>query len=303
MTALTEEIKTQFHDLGFFFANKTRTPVLRRPDNLPYQDVSFPSLDGTILEAWYIPAKNAKKIVICNHFMPGNRYGFAGHLPQFGQYGGFEVNMIPQYEALHKAGYSVLTYDFRNQGLSSDANGGKIGVGNLEYRDVIGSINYVRSREDTKNLDIGLLSICLGFNSTIIAMGKHPEVFEGVKCIVGLQPISIAVLVEKAAEAAGVDPEEVKNYVDGVIKSESGFALNELSPLRYASSVNIPTKVLQLHNDDMNKATVDVPMIFDKFSTKEKELFWIEGPTQRLQGYNYLAKEPKEMLDWFEKYL
>jgi hypothetical protein len=45
--------------------------------------------------------------------LPGNRYGYPGHLPEFGGLGGFEVNFLPEYKALHDAGYNVLAYDLR----------------------------------------------------------------------------------------------------------------------------------------------------------------------------------------------
>src|SRR5262245_38531501 len=43
-------------------------------------DAFFPSLDGIPLEAWFIPA-DSEKLLIVNHPMTCNRYGFPGHLP------------------------------------------------------------------------------------------------------------------------------------------------------------------------------------------------------------------------------
>ena len=67
-----------------------RAPVLRRPDEvgLDYEDVLFPSMDGVPLEGWFIPA-DSDRLIIHNHFLPGNRYGYPGHLPEFGGLGGF----------------------------------------------------------------------------------------------------------------------------------------------------------------------------------------------------------------------
>lgn len=75
-----------------------RAPVLRRPDEvrLEYENVTFPSMDGVPLEGWFIPA-DSDKLIIHNHFLPGNRYGYPGHLPEFGGLGGFEVSFLPEY--------------------------------------------------------------------------------------------------------------------------------------------------------------------------------------------------------------
>lgn len=76
MSTLTESGLEQVDQMVQFFANGLRSPVCRRPSEvrLDYEDVFFPSMDGVTLEGWFIPA-NSKKVVICNRFTPGNRYG------------------------------------------------------------------------------------------------------------------------------------------------------------------------------------------------------------------------------------
>lgn len=305
MSTFTEEQTQKFQkEYPALFTHGMRTPVWRRPDEygMKYQDITFPSSDGVILEGWFIPKEGSNKIIICNHFLPGNRAGFPGHLPQYSGFGGFEVNFLPHYKALHDAGYNIVCYDIRNHGLSSDANGHIIGIGLLEYRDVIGSIQYVKSRSDLQNMEIGLLSICLGANSTIIAMEKHPEVFKGIKAMVALQPISIEAFVRRAAEEEKVDVKEALRLADEGIKFESGFSLFEMSPKAAAKSVTIPTKVMQLKSDNLTKIS-DVQEIYDNLGSKEKDIYWIPGNEVRFYAYNFLGKEPKHMLDWFSKYL
>jgi hypothetical protein len=98
-----------------------------------------------------------------------------GHLEPWTNFGGFEVNFLPEYKILHEAGYNVLTYDLRNHGRSGVGGGGVIGHGVLEYRDVIGSLHYAKSRIDTRDLKSALYSRGLGANATVVAMKKHPE--------------------------------------------------------------------------------------------------------------------------------
>jgi uncharacterized protein len=293
----------QFMDsMAEFFARSIRTPVLRRPDEfgMDYEDVFFPSMDGTSLEGWFIPA-DSDKLVIANHPMPCNRYGFPGHLAPWDKlFGGFEVNFIHDYRHLHDAGYNVLAYDLRNHGKSAAANGGIVGIGQLEYRDVIGSIRYVKGRSDLTLMTLGLLSRCLGANSTIIAMARHPEYFADFKAMVAVQPVSVRPFVETAAENAGIA--DGPSLFDASIRKLTGFTLDELSPIPYAKHVHVATLVAQVHRDSTTKPE-DVQRIYDNISAKDKRLFWIEGTTRRFDGYNYFGEKPELMLEWFDSHM
>ncbi len=295
------KIDPAMQGMADFFAHSYRTPVMRRPDEygMDYEDVFFPSMDGVPLEGWFIPA-DSDKLVICNHFMPGNRYGYPGHLEPWTGFGGFEVNFLPQYRALHDAGYNVLCYDLRNHGLSGQGNGGTVGIGLFEYRDVIGSIRYAKSRADTAKMRTSLLSVCLGGNSTVVAMDKHPEEFSHIKSMVLHQPVSARPFIEQAAARSGLNdgPEQF----DQAIHKLNGFHIDELSPIPHAHAVKVPTLVSQVHDDFLTKPS-DVQTIFDTISAADKELFWIEGTDQRFQGYNYYGEHPERMLDWFNKHI
>lgn len=287
--------------LADFFATGARTPILRRPDELglAYEDVFFPSMDGVTLEGWFIPAAS-DRLVICNHFMPGNRYGYPGHLEPWTNAGGFEVNFLPQYKALHDAGYNVLTYDLRNHGLSNTGSGGIVGIGLLEYRDVIGSLRYAGTRPDTAGMKTALLSVCLGANSTMVAMHKHPEEFSRVQTMIALQPTATRPIVERAAEGLGLEPVAAAEAFDEAIQRRTGFRLDELSPLNHAPAVRIPTLLAQVRADTTTKIEV-VQLIFDNIAATDKELHWIEGTDLRFQGYNYFGRRPEVMIDWFDQ--
>lgn len=284
-----------------FFASSTRTPILRRPDEygMAYEDVFFPSMDGVTLDGWFIPA-DSDRLVICNHFMPGNRYGYPGHLEPWTNAGGFEVNFLPQYKALHDAGYNVLTYDLRNHGLSNTGNGGVVGIGNLEYRDVIGSLRYAGNR--APNFKTMLLSVCLGANSTMVAMDRHPEEFATVQAMIALQPTSTRPIIERAAEGLGLDPTAAADAFDAATRLRTGFHLDELSPLNHAKAVTVPTLLAQVHQDSTTKVAA-VQEIFDNIAATDKDLHWIEGTTERFQGYNYFSREPQVMIDWFDSHI
>src|ERR1700758_2517032 len=164
------------------FASPPRSPVFHSPSEhgLEYEDVTFLAADGVPLEAWFIPAPGSSKLIIANHPLGFSRSGIPTqfepwHAAWASSGNGFEVDLVPDFKILHDAGYNVLAYDLRNHGLSSAANGGVVTDGFTESRDVVGSLDYARTRPDTHDMVIGLLSRCMGGVSTLAAMTRFPK--------------------------------------------------------------------------------------------------------------------------------
>jgi pimeloyl-ACP methyl ester carboxylesterase len=303
-TLTREQIKEQMQNIVAGFTKVPRSPILRRPDEygMDYEDVFFPAMDGTVLEGWYIPAKEkSDKIIICNHFSPGNRYGYAGHIDPWKTSGGFEVNFLPKYKALHEAGYNILAYDLRNHGFSAPGAAGGYNPHFFEYRDVIGSLRYVRSREDTKDMKISLQSICLGGNSTLVGMEKHPEEFEGIYSMILIQPLSGDALVRKLCENLGFGKEGFEVFEE-TYREIAGFRISDSRPIENAKHVKIPTFVIQV-KDDVMTYPEDVQAIFDSIPVADKELFWIEGTPWRFHGYTYFSEHPEQMVEWYDVHM
>jgi hypothetical protein len=287
--------------LADLMAHSTRTPILRWPNEygMQYEEIFFPALDGVTIEGWFIPG-NSDRLIICNHPMPCNRYGYPGHLDPWKNFGGFEVNFLPEYKILHDAGYNILAYDMRNHGRSGVGSGGINGHGVLEYRDVIGSLRYATSRADTQHMKIALYSRCLGANATIVGMKKHPEEFTHIKTMLALQPVTPSVFVERAVEREGI-PNGLALF-DAALHKRTGYHLADVWPIDYCAAVTIPTLIAQVHNDFLTKPS-NVQEIYDKLSSRDKKLFWIEGTDQRFQAYNYFGKNPALMLEWFDTHM
>lgn len=279
-----------------------RAPILRTPADydMEYEDLFFPSMDGVPLEAWFIPAKNSDKLIICNHPMTFSRSGFPGHLEPWSLFAPVDVNFIKIYKALHDAGYNVLTYDLRNHGRSGAANGGVCGVGLLEYRDVIGAMQYVQSSDRLKNMSVGLYNPCAGGDAAMVAMTKHPEYFKDVKAFVCPQPASMHIMSQVTLNAMGLG--DYLHILDEEQIKYGGFRSSDMSPHNYAMNVKVPTFIIQVKNDVWTTPD-DVQKTFDLIPGNDKKLFWIEGTTVRFDGYNYFGEHPEMMIEWFNKYV
>ncbi|MHC1547898.1 alpha/beta hydrolase family protein [Phyllobacterium sp. K27] len=283
-----------------------RSPILRSPadDGIAFEDIYFPAADGVTIEGWFIPG-DSDKLIVANHPIWANRYGFPGHLKPYSDAweasgNNIEVNFMPDYKHLHEAGYNILAYDLRNFGQSGAGSGGVIGNGIREYRDVIGSLRYVRSRSDLKNLKLGLLSRCCGMNATMVAMSKHRDEFDDVRAIVAPQPISLSSFYRTILSHMGI-PDALPEVADALRRATS-MELKDMDMPQYAAAVDVPTLLLQVRDDTLT-TPADVQAMFDAMPTNQKDLIWIDGTNRRFDGYNYLPENPKPMLDWFERFV
>lgn len=258
-----------------------------------------------MLEAWYIPCKGSNKLVISNHPMTFNKGGYPGSQPGFDMFGPIEVNLIPDYVHLNKAGYNVLVYDMRNHGRSQNNWGGPrvFTTGYEESKDMVGALQYAKARPETKNMDIALYARCMAANSTIVAFHRYPEFFKDIKCLVALQPVSAKTFVITGAKAQGMDGVEAAKLFDQGVYEEHGLRASQLEPQFACPSVHVPTLIAQVRKDVFVDAELDTQEIYDLIGCKEKKLFWIEGTTRRFDGYNYFPDKPEELIGWLQKYM
>ncbi len=225
-------------------------------------------------EAWYIPAKGSDRLLVVNHPMACNRYGFPGQLEpwhtELGVFGGFEVDFLTELRFLHDPDYNILTYDLRNHGLSSDTNGVTSGLGPIEARDVVGSLRYVRSQDSPAAMKLGLYSRYMGANSTIGAMNFWPEEFGGVLALVILNSVSGKTFIEQGAKNIGLDPDMAREALATKLVDLCGMRPDDESPQLYAHSVTAPTLMAQLRHDFLIYAEQDGTEIFDAIGAEDK---------------------------------
>ncbi|MCZ2811946.1 MULTISPECIES: alpha/beta hydrolase family protein [unclassified Modestobacter] len=287
-------------------AHSSRSPVLRNPADagIAYQDISYPSSDGTPLEAWFIPCEGSTKLIVSLHAFGMNRYGFPAHIEPwksaFGPGNDTEVDFIQDYKILHDAGYNVLTFDFRNHGLTSAANGNLASNNRFEARDVIGTLNYIRMRPDLAGMTLGILARCMGANATFRAIDEDPHAFRDVKCLVAPLLLSPLAFLETVLDASGLG--EHADEVDRRFHLITGERLVGGTVSRWAPSVTMPTLTYGVHGDTITRPA-DLEDAYAALGATEKDMFWIEDTPRRWDGYKWFQRHPERVLEWFDTFM
>ncbi len=296
---LNEQQKGMINMLAQGLSTPPRTPIVRTPDEygMEYEEVEFLTEDGVTLKGWFIPAES-DKIIISNHFSPGNRYGFAGHMEGLDYAGGFEVNFLPRYKALHDAGYNVLSYDLRSHGESEAGDNGVTGVGYWEWQDVLASIAWVKNKPETAEMDISLMSMCMGANATINAMEKSPDTFKDIKSLILVQPLKGQTSVERSCTNFGIPVEQGVAEFRPIYQELTGLTIEDHDITKKIKHINVPTFYLQVRND-MNSRASDVQWMYENTPLEDKKIVWVEDTPWRFHGYTYFSENPAEMVDWF----
>lgn len=296
---ISPEQQSMIETLAQGLSTPPRLPIVRTPSEagLECEDVTFRTDDGVDVSAWFMPGAS-NHVIVSNHFSPGNKYGFAGYMEGLDFAGGFEVNFIPRYKALVDAGYSVLAYDLRGHGASTDGEGGISGVGYYEWQEVLAALAYVRGREDTKDADISIYAMCMGANATFNAMSKRPEAFDGVKSMIAIAPLKGRTTIERNCEQMGIAADEGVEAFEPIYNRITGLTVDDHNITPNAANINVPTFFVQVR-DDMNSRWQDVQEMYDLCPVTDKKIYFIEGTPWRFKGYSYFSEDPRQMIDWY----
>jgi fermentation-respiration switch protein FrsA (DUF1100 family) len=126
---------------------------------VPYEEVSFTSVDGTLLRGWFIRPERISTplpaVVLC-HGLGANKSDFTG----LGA-------------ALFRRGYAVLLFDFRAHG---ESGGSRTSLGLYEQDDVRAAVRYLAARPEVEPQRIALYGFSLGGSAAILAAAGNPAV-------------------------------------------------------------------------------------------------------------------------------
>jgi fermentation-respiration switch protein FrsA (DUF1100 family) len=146
--------------VGWSMTHPARRAVKGSPADygMKYTDVTFPAREDHLnLKGWLIPADAATdKIVIFSHGYKGNRANIDAALPTM--------------KALHDAGFTVLAFDYRDEG---ESDGSLVSVGFYEVRDLLGAVDWAAQHGYDK---IGVIGYSMGASTALVAAAKDDRI-------------------------------------------------------------------------------------------------------------------------------
>lgn len=279
-----------------------RQPVVKNPADygMEYKKIEFKTPDDIMLNGWIIPGSR-RSVAIMVHPMNFTKYGYSVENQGKFKITDIEVEFLNTARSLNEAGHTVLTFDLRNHGESEDSKDKIFGLGTLEWKDVIGVLDYIESTDSLRDKEVFFVSFCTGANATILAMKNSPERFNDIKCMAAIQPIGMEVFVNNFMEDKY---SFLKWMIPGIEKNmikKGGLPFDEMSPLSYIDGLYIPTFYAQAKSDKWTDINY-VQSLYDA-TTSEKEIFWLEGDKHRFDMYNYFGESPERLLSFIDKYV
>jgi len=217
---------------------------------LPYERVSFQSLDGTTLRGWFIRAINPRGTVVFCHGYAGNKAPDLQYVPQFREHG-----------------YNVLLFDLRAHG---ESDGDRTSLIYYERGDLLAAIAYLQQQGINQ---VGLMGFSLG---AAVAMATAP-LSEAVRAVIADSGFAeLRTIVSNYVQTKGV-PRLIASPLTMLIIWAAGYHLGcylpDSDPLHWVNHL-APRPLLIIHGGQDRDVPVGEAYRLYKVASEPKEL-WI----------------------------
>jgi len=246
---------------------------------LTFEDIEFKNDKGLTIRGWYMPYPEAKKTIVMLHGYNTGR-----------------VESMRWVPALHKAGFNVLTFDFRNAG-KSDSDFTSLGF--FEKNDLKAAIDYLEANKGQESFAI--LGASMGGAAGMMQMAIDPRIkagaFEGV-----------------FADAMGLNEELIKRdfglpfpslFSESFrtwVKIRKGFDLKEISPEKIIAQI-APRPVLTIHCNQDNYTAFSHGLRLAE-AAKEPKVFWAAECTKHAEAWQSDPEKANALVtEFFQQHL
>lgn len=265
-----------------------------------YENVSFPALDGVRLAGWFIPAPKGSArggaTIILLHGWLWNRLGDAAAGLASNLAGTTPVELLRLAHSLHHEGFSILMFDLRNHGES--AGKPPVTFGQTEADDLLGAIDYLKTRSDVNADRLAAIGFAMGGNAILYALPRT----NALRAAVAVQPTTFEHFAAGyAQDMFGPVGRALLPLVEGAYQTISGVSLGALQPAFAAAGAgDTPVLFVQSKYDPWGSID-DVARM--QLATPNGEGPLLVDGTHHYEGFQYLIENPRIAVTYLEQYL
>jgi len=233
------------------------------PENygMAYESVAFPSRYKLTMRGWWIPHEAPRGTIIFCH---GQNGSMAGDLPQA--------------RAFHQAGYNILMFDLRAHG---DSDGDKMTYGCFEKEDLLGAIDFVRTKPNVDKVAVIGFSMGAAVATIATALSPHVSVLivDGIfrRFLSAVQaelkrylPTPLAALMAQSVVLGGTLLTNTRMY--------------QVSPLLWFKHIRSDVAVLFIHAEqDRYTSHEDIQFLASEFKGTSK--IWVASGSEHREGF------------------
>ncbi len=271
--------------ISWFFATRllhpSRQVACQTPADLllESQRVEFASRDGICLRGWWIPAQYPRGTIVFSH-------GYSGDCTPDLEYA----------QWLNQVGYNLFYFDHRGHGTS---DGGITTFGLCETQDLLGAIDYLRTRGIER---VGIMGFSMG---GAIALLTAP-LTDAIQCVVAdCTFANLQTLFTHLAPQAHIPrllaPLSAMLLVASMsIQARCNLFAN--SPEKSISKIAPrPVLLIQAGADELIPAAETARLY--QAANKPKELWVVEGAQHRAADQVSRSEYERRITEFFERYL
>ncbi len=245
---------------------------------LAFETVEFDAIDGSTLRGWLIPSStNSKAAVIAAHGGESDRRSFMRHVPM-----------------LHRAGYPVLLFDYREHGIS-DGDSRGIAFGWRAHHDVSSAVTFMKQKHQFAQ--IAVIGTSMGAVSAIIATANNPN----IDVVIAENPFASAVDVLGDADFFDKLPTAYHQLVAYFVRQKFD-AMDEPDAIDVVADI-APRPLLLMHGTKDKAVSLWQSKALYKKAGQPKD-FWILDGAEHTALFNHSPEEYElRVVGFLNKYL
>ena len=269
----------------------SETAIHRGPLVYPWRLADYPDL-ARVAEPVTVSSRTG--VQLAGRFFPG---ASRATIVLSHGYGGGQDEMLPYANFLHRAGYSVFTYDMRNRGGSG---GDAITLGALEQEDLLSVVDYLAARPDVDPERIGAFGGSLGASTSILAAARDQR----IKAVVADGPFAdVASVVDTGFTAyIGLPAFPFSPVTVRIAEWRTGQRVADVRPVAVVGRIS-PRALLLIHGrEDVALPPVNSERLYAA-AGEPKELWLVPGTGHSgARGVDRTEYE-RRVIAFFRRYL